>query len=101
MRDWDEVSGSSQGVDGLYDTIVRVCPDLGGLPSYDAGFRRQALCSTVIAVAEEKCPAMLPKARAVYIKFVRTFSAFAKCHHIYNGRGATDDDIKKLGMCTQ
>ncbi len=59
----------------------------------------EALCSSMVAVAEEKCPALLPNARPAYIKFACALSLFAKCHHLYNGRGVTEEDIDQLGTC--
>jgi len=60
----------------------------------------EALCSSLIAVAEQKCPTLLPNARAACTKFVRAFSLFAKCHHLYNGWGVSEEDIDKLGTHT-
>ncbi len=57
----------------------------------------EALCSTLVTVAEEKCPTLLPKARAAYIKFAKAFTLFSECHKIYNGREVNDEDIKQLG----
>ncbi len=63
----------------------------------------EALCASLVAVAEDECPALLPNARAAYIKFARVFSLFAKCHYLYNGSRVTEEDIDQLGtyMYTQ
>ncbi len=60
----------------------------------------EALRASLVAVAEDKCPALLPNARAAYIKFARVFSLFATCHHLYNESRVTEEDIDQLGTYT-
>ena len=55
------------------------------------------LCSAIVSVAEEKCPAMLPQAREVYGRHKEAIVLFGKCHNGYNGRVLSNEDIDALG----
>ncbi len=49
-----------------------------------------------VAVVQEKCPELLPKAKEVETHFITLISLFEKCHKVYNGGVADDTTIDKL-----
>lgn len=57
----------------------------------------QALCSGIVAIAREKCPALLLEAEQVYTRFTTALTLFEKCHLVYSGGVADDSTIDQLG----
>ena len=51
----------------------------------------------MVAIAQEKCPSLLPEVTEAYTRFTTIITLFEKCHRVYNG-GVTDDStIDQLG----
>ena len=56
------------------------------------------LCLAVTNVADQRCPALLEKARETATKFKSALTLFSKCHQGYSGQShLSDDDITNLG----
>ena len=57
------------------------------------------LCESVPKLSHARCPQLLPKAQFVSTTFVKIFSAFGKCHLVYDGSETlSDDQLKILGQ---
>ena len=56
------------------------------------------LCLSIINVAEEKCPSLLPRAHYISEKFTSTFKLFSHCHSLYNSKFLTTEQIDSLGQ---
>ena len=59
----------------------------------------KTLCESVHKLSHARCPQLLPKAQFVSTTFVKIFSAFGKCHLVYDGSETlSDDQLKILGQ---
>lgn len=57
----------------------------------------EKLCQSPVAVAQSYCPALVPKAEEIYIKFSKVLTLFHECQEIYDSNIINDQQITELG----
>ena len=57
----------------------------------------ETLCCSVVAVAQQHCPAVVPLATVIESKFKKVFTLFCSCHKLYDSGVLNDAEIAKLG----
>ena len=60
----------------------------------------KTLCSSVVTVAQQHCPVVLPQAQEIESRFMKVLVLFQCCHKLYDSGVLNDAEIEELGMST-
>ena len=55
------------------------------------------LCCSVVAIAQQHCPAVVPQATEIESKFKKVFTLFHNCHQLYDSGVLDDTEVATLG----